>query len=73
MLSLSQGWCCARAARGQSSAIGSTGHRVMSLGIVGAKQAGGRFAFSRKSGSSVNDKVITLLQHKLIDRDLIDC
>lgn len=55
VLSLSQRWCCARAARGQGSGTSSTGHRllrhrVISLGIAGAKQAGGRFAFSRRVG-----------------------
>lgn len=37
-------------------------------------QAGRRkVCLLQESGSSVNDKVITLLQHTLIDRDLIDC
>lgn len=53
VLSLSQ--CCARAASGQSSGISSTGHRphrhwVISVGIAGARQRGGRFAFSRRVG-----------------------
>lgn len=49
VLSLSQCWCCARAASGQSSGISSTGHCphrhwVISVGIAGARQGGGRFA-----------------------------
>lgn len=54
--------------------MGSTGHcphrhQVISLGC----QAGRRKAcLLQQSGSSVRDKVIILLQHKLIDRKLID-
>lgn len=37
-------------------------------------QAGRRkVCLLQESGSSVSNKVITLLQHKLIDRELIDC
>lgn len=62
--------------QGPEQGAGSTGHRHRPGDQSGDCwcQAGRRkVCLLQESGSSVSDKVITLLQHRLIDRALIDC